>query len=256
MSEIRDLIDSRTCAQCGKQIDVLWPHLWRYKRGNKYLCSWSCLRKFDGKEAKNEMTLTTEQKRKACEMALEGKNPLPYLKSIGAKNQTVAWDTCRKWAEKEWDPDVVVELPMRFGQQKKAEPVIEKDIDKVYEAEEKQQVTLVYDESIAEEYRREQAQKEANERAKEAEKMVMSIPPVVIRTETEPDRRYLWTATAIRNDYLGVFYYDKKYNTVDWRHPDGEEISLPPADWNLLANALPEIMRTLGVDNQEIAKEG
>ena len=117
------------------------------------------------------------------------------------------------------------------------------------------QVDLIYDPEIAEEYRKEQAQKEANERAKEVEKMIMSIPQVVIGTETEPDRRYLWTTTAIRNEYLGVFYYDRKYNTVDWRHPAGEEISLPPADWNLLANALPEIMRTFGVDQQEIEKE-
>ena len=257
MNGIGDLIDSRTCAVCGKEIEMLYPHMWRYKRGNKVMCSWSCLRKFDnGKEAKTKMTaLTTEQKRKACEMALEGKNPLPYLKQIGAKNQTTAWDTCRKWAEKEWDEEYVDQLPLRFGQQKKAEPVIEKDIDKVYEAEEKAQVELVYDPSIEEEYRREQAQKEAKEREKaEAIKKVMDLPEIKA-TEHKQDRRSLWTTSAIRNDYLGVFYYDAKYNTVDWRHPAGEEISLPPADWNLLANALPEIMRCLGVDNQEIQKE-
>ncbi|MBO7663641.1 MAG: hypothetical protein J6U01_09750 [Clostridia bacterium] len=239
MSEISELIDSRTCAVCGKEIEILYPHLWRYKRGNKVMCSWSCLRKFDnGKEAKTKMTtLTTEQKRKACEMALEGENPLPYLKKAGARNPTTAWDTCRKWAEKEWDEEYVDQLPLRFGQPKKAESVIEQGIDKIYEAEKKAQVELVYDPSIKEEYRREQAQKEANERVKD-ERL-----------------RYLWTTAAIRNEYLGVFYYDKKYNTVDWRHPAGEEISLPPADWNLLANALPEIMRTLGVDQQEIEKE-
>lgn len=116
-------------------------------------------------------------------------------------------------------------------------------------------VELVYDPTIAEEYRREQAQKEANERVKaEAIKKIKDIPQIKV-PEPEPDKRYLWTTTEIRNEYLGVFYYDRKYNTVDWRHPAGEEISLPPADWNLLANALPEIMRTLGVDQQEIEKE-
>ena len=123
------------------------------------------------------------------------------------------------------------------------------------QAEERPKVTLVYDPSFAEEYHREQAQKEANERAMdEAIKKVMDLPAIKV-TEHKLDRRDIWTRSAIRNDYLGVFYYDAKYNTVDWRHPAGEEISLPPADWNLLANALPEIMRCLGVDNQEIQKE-
>ena len=126
---------------------------------------------------------------------------------------------------------------------------------KVDTQNEKQAVKLVYDPTIAEEYRREQAQKEANERVKtEAIKKAMDLPAIKA-TEHKQDRRYLWTTTAIRNEYLGVFFYDRKYNTVDWRHPAGEEISLPPADWNLLANALPEIMRTLGVDQQEIEME-
>ena len=41
------------CAYCGKQFDVLWPHLWRYKCGTKkYLCSYGCMRKYDGKDDK------------------------------------------------------------------------------------------------------------------------------------------------------------------------------------------------------------
>ena len=35
------------CPVCGKGFDILWPHLWRYKRGNSYLCSWKCLRLTD-----------------------------------------------------------------------------------------------------------------------------------------------------------------------------------------------------------------
>ena len=39
-----------TCPICSKNFDVLWPQLWAYKRGKRYLCSWSCIRIFDGKE--------------------------------------------------------------------------------------------------------------------------------------------------------------------------------------------------------------
>lgn len=39
------------CPVCGKLFWCDYPHLWRYKRDKKYICSWSCLRKYDGKEA-------------------------------------------------------------------------------------------------------------------------------------------------------------------------------------------------------------
>lgn len=38
------------CPICGKAFDVLWPQIWRYKRNNRFLCSWKCIRLFDGKE--------------------------------------------------------------------------------------------------------------------------------------------------------------------------------------------------------------
>ena len=112
------------------------------------------------------------------------------------------------------------------------------------------EVKLVYDESIAEEYRREQEQKKANERARDEVMRIAEegLPP-------KKNERDLWQTAAVRNKKMGTFYYDERFRTIDWRHPAGEEISLPPADWNLLANALPEIMRTLGVDQQEIEKE-
>ena len=158
------------CRTCGKRFDVLWTDLWRYKRntghGMAWLCSWKCLREYDRKEAEEmekAVILTEEQKREACEMALRGENPLPYLKKLGVKNTTSSWDTCRRWAEKNWDPDVVDELPKRFAQPIK---VTAKKIDIAPENNEVK-VKLVHDPSIAEEYKREQAQKEANRKAGE-----------------------------------------------------------------------------------------
>ena len=43
----------KQCAVCRKQFDVLWPELWTYKRGARYLCSWRCLRLFDQKGSKD-----------------------------------------------------------------------------------------------------------------------------------------------------------------------------------------------------------
>ena len=38
------------CSQCGKDFPMLYPHMWRYKTGNKLFCSWHCLRADERKE--------------------------------------------------------------------------------------------------------------------------------------------------------------------------------------------------------------
>ena len=87
----------------------------------------------------------------------------------------------------------------------------------------RENVELVWDESVAEEYRREQESKETNERD-------------------------LWHTAAVRNNRIGTFYYDEKYKTVDWRSPYGEEISLPPEDWKWIGDHIGMILHALGVD--------
>ena len=43
-----------TCPVCGKLFWCDYPNLWRYKREKLFICSWSCLRKYDERrEAKN-----------------------------------------------------------------------------------------------------------------------------------------------------------------------------------------------------------
>ena len=92
------------CPVCGKLFWCDYPHLWRYKRDKKYICSWSCLRKYDGKEAED----------------------MAYSK-----------------IKKDGTP---AKIP---SGKKKEEP----------------KVDLVYDPAIAEEYKAEQEQKKATERA-------------------------------------------------------------------------------------------
>ena len=34
------------CAACGKEIDILYPELWAYKKyGKIFYCTWKCFRK-------------------------------------------------------------------------------------------------------------------------------------------------------------------------------------------------------------------
>ena len=46
------------CAVCGKQFDVLWPDLYRFKRGQNWLCSWGHLREYDKRKEGNTMART------------------------------------------------------------------------------------------------------------------------------------------------------------------------------------------------------
>ena len=126
----------------------------------------------------------------------------------------------------------------------------------------KPKVDLVYDESIAEEYRREQEEKarRAEENRREIEKamaedqLTMAEDQLTMAPAPEPVTE-IWTlgaegyvSTAIKKDGVGEFYYDRKHGTIDWENEYGEEISLLPADWMRLAEEIPRVMKILGAD--------
>ena len=50
------------CSQCGKEFCAMYPDLWRYKKWNKWFCSWHCLRA-DEKGEEDNMTSTTRMKK-------------------------------------------------------------------------------------------------------------------------------------------------------------------------------------------------
>ena len=55
------------------------------------------------------------------------------------------------------------------------------------------------------------------------------------------------TITGVKDEDLGVFSFDEKFDTIDWRHPTGEEISLTTQDWIRLNIMLEDILTALGV---------
>ena len=58
-----------------------------------------------------------------------------------------------------------------------------------------------------------------------------------------------WTIPAIRHRSFGEWYYDREHNRIDWRTPDGDEVSFSPDEWKRLMNeVLPEAMKRLGVE--------
>lgn len=216
-------LEMKTCFMCGNRFSVLYPQMWRYKRDRLWFCSWHCLYGYDQKGSENmrEMVkLTEEQRNEALGRALNGENPLAYLKAVGVRNPSTSWQNIRKWAQKNWTEEQFALLPEHFREKKK--PTVE----------------LVYDESIAEEYRREQAEKQAA-----LEEKIRNLPPVKA-AEPEPDPWDMFDVTAVRGK-IGEFYYDRDHGTVDWRNDYGEEVSLPPEEWRRLADKIPLILRAL-----------
>ncbi len=66
-------------------------------------------------------------------------------------------------------------------------------------------------------------------------------------TAGELKRETRYTVTAIKYPEIGEFYYDRKYNSIDWRTPEGDEVSMSPTAWKILQHDLKEIMTVLGV---------
>lgn len=42
------------CCVCGKDFDVLYPDLWRFRNKNRWFCSWGCLRADEKKKGSEE----------------------------------------------------------------------------------------------------------------------------------------------------------------------------------------------------------
>ena len=144
------------CMECGKKFDILWPHLWKYKRKGQWLCSYSCMRAYDRKEAED-----METKKDGTPKKRPGRKPQP------------------------------AETP------------------------------------------------EAN---------LMKEPAHAPEQPKKLIKLHKYTVTGIRTEEFGEFYFDQKFNSIDWRTIEGDEVSLSPIGWKNLMEEMPDILRALGVE--------
>ena len=230
MTVVHD-ITTKKCANCGKEISILHPDHWAYKRVMKnvniFWCSWSCLRRSE-KEGKLDMKkLTLESKKEAVRIALAGGNPLEFIRMCGISNAADAW---RKIKEdlKEKDPKTWEKLPKRLPN-----PVMDRKKEKTEEAP---------------------ADEVTKAALEHPERPIVQIEgPVIMKkiaekpvNEVKPIRLKAFSISAIRTG-LGEFYYDKKFNAIDWRTIEGDEVSLSPAGWRELIDTMPDVLTVLGV---------
>ena len=118
----------QNCPVCGKGFDIMWPHLWAYKRTGNYYCSWKCLRTMDKEKEERPIMprgttrLGKPQNEEAIRIALSGGNPLKYLEDCGSKNPSAAWYNI-KMKLKDNDPETYEKLPKKI-QRKDAKPTL------------------------------------------------------------------------------------------------------------------------------------
>lgn len=194
--------------------------------------------------------LTREQKEKAVEIAIAGGKPLDYLADCGAKNPSGAWFQIKKKLA-EADPEKMDEL--RRAQNRKAEhkwrekqksgqeetPTVKVDGPLKIETPERNLVQVVETPETLE---------DAMTGMKNAAETFFKQCGLKQEKITEPLTYDGLTVTAVTHPDLGEFYYDKKFTCIDWRTPEGDEVSLTPAWWIAMAHELKKILNVLGVD--------
>lgn len=221
------------CPVCGKAFDVLWPHLWAYKRNSKYICSWKCLRAEDAKHpeqskersvfGKMKTIVTRDQKQKAVQIALEGGNPLRWLEDCGSNNAPGMWYTI-KTELKQTDPETYEKLPKRIQRKDSAPPV-----------------------SLADAMAGMQTAADAFFGACEDAGLRLNAETPETPKKNVPLQYDDYTVCCIESKTFGRFYWDRDHNHLDWTTAEGEEISFTPTGWKKFLEELPKVAEILGV---------
>ena len=222
------------CPICGTRRVITWPEHWVYRRGETYYCSENCMmvdqtrdmklihmiahvRALKGSRSKMKQIISYEQKKQAAMIAIDGGNPLEYLAKLGSSSPVKMWGHIRALM-KEKEPEIYAKLP---------------DLREVKPKEEAQIPYVKVNGPLKIE-------------TPEANKIE------IVETPEDPPTRVIkriggkYEVSAIRVQNMGEFYYDIKYNTIDWRTDAGDEVSLSPIGWKNLAEELPDILAALG----------
>ena len=189
----------------------------------------------------NQKQFTDEQRAECARIAIEGGDPKPYIKSLGFKNPSGAWHNLKEWYKKN-RPEVAERIPDRVGK------VVGRELPKVDlgmpkktgpDGQEYEKLELEagrnYQLSVAE------TPEDISTRTVKTPLRVPEAP------EATPVSFGDFEVTAVKHPEFGEFYFDQKFNRIDWRNPEGDEVSFAPGSWVRLVEALPQIMGILGV---------
>ena len=191
----------------------------------------------DGKPKKKKETndmarliITDEQKLEAAQIAINGGSPFAFLKGLGAKNPGGAWYNVKQWLEKT-HPDVLEKIPTH-SKAWRAPKELKLDAGENYEISAKEAMDNI-----------KEAADDFFDGCKNAGLNIELAPE-----EVKPLSLDGLEIAGIRHQDLGEFYYDKKFNSIDWRTPEGDEVGMSPVWWRQLLSDLPKILKMLGVE--------
>lgn len=196
--------------------------------------------------------LTNEEKKKAVQIAIDGGDPRRYLgNELGLLDPQAAWWKIKN-ALKTADPDLYAKLPERLDYKKTGN--FAKNVDKGMPKQPEKPATVKVDGPIAIETEKPEevtvSAGDAMKSMEEAADEFFGKCKEMGLMKKEPKVRHLsrirFNVTAVETEY-GEFYRDKKFNCIDWRNMEGDELSMKLDLWKKLAEELPEILMALGV---------
>ena len=237
----------KVCPICGKNRVIFWPEHWIYRRGSTYYCSEQCMDTDlfrDTQLLKEVNSRRKDKKRMIKKDYTDLARDIVALKETGVRNAEIysllnikgykdarsAYMHIKEWCKK-YAPDLYEKL--KPGQKP------ESNMTRMYTKEEEAKPPTV---KLSGPIR---IQTEEPEKVK----IISEQKPL------KPGLRGLnnsdFEVSAIKHPIFGEFYYDQKFGMVDWRTPDGEEVSLSPKNWKELYLIIPDVMGILGVPDDE-----
>jgi hypothetical protein len=252
------------CPECGKRHVVHWPEFWPYRRGKTFYCSRDC----EIVSVTRDLTLINDVARARRQKKLKAKDYseiaremirikesgggnkeiYDFLEASGYKNPEAQYYYLRQQLKKN-NPDLYEQL---------AAVPAKKEAPKAPKAElTRPAVELVYDESIAEEYRKEQQAKAApkkptaEEIAAEGMIPVMTASgPIAVKPIMQP---VVYDGMTIREveGIFGRYRYSDIGSAVyiDFESPDGVDVlSYTVEQWRKFREEQEKAAAILGVE--------
>lgn len=189
----------------------------------------------DGKPKKKKerkdmsrIVITDEQKAEAVRIAIEGKSPCAYLKSIGSQNPSGAWFNIKKQYQQK-HPEIYAKIPQHPNGWK-APKKLELDAGENYNVSVKDAMDNMQD--------------AADEFFGKCDDMglIKNEPKI-----TAPLMHSGKKAIGWEGDF-GTYIYDAKHGYIDYENNDGEELSMPVDAWRNFLAEIREIGLLLGVE--------
>ena len=203
------------CPVCGKLTCIHWPEHWIYKRGGTYYCSDQCL---DVSIVRDTKTLTELHRRR--KELIKMSDTRRYIKPEERDEALELYNDSGKQAAIDYLTKIGIPNPEKCLKNLKARI---KDTAPA--------ATVKVDGPI----------RIQTEEPEKIEVVEPKNPTRIIR------KMFGFEVSAIRDEVFGEFYYDIKYNRIDWRSPEGEEVSLSPSAWQALSQKIPAVLNALGV---------